>query len=1115
MNADTKPRAMSVHDTVVLCRPQQLREAAIVLACFPSHQFTPLIVIEPPPVTEEAYRALHEAYRISRHARDAVTGGDIGRLQVFRGQAIPVDNGEVDRKAHTLTPYRSWWRPQLLIRQLLSQITLRRALFLFEPAIDELDLIEAIPLNKIGSQRTPVLPPNVERTYLLSTTEASAAEPNGERHLYPSLAALADLAWPLCSRTTALPHECVEVPEHATSLYLAGLFRALHLGLPLRPINGQPQDLGAVSSQLDAFVPEAREAVLIETNGHATELLGVQYAHQRQAKLVLCPKPDLAAVELARKAMQRQQRADAKSIQYVSVHRGRGLALPELTDQDRKKLQALAPAAREPGEEPFTRNKFLDALRRFCFPDSSAEALRELEKAVSSQIPDYALVLIGALPLTVFTSGMPYNFVNKGGQDWCRKPIGHVAGDPTLLILSELCGTASDAIGFNLVFDSGDFDTSETHDVLTQLQQRVSITLVLSGSAASSLALIHLGETLPLDVVFFNTHGLDDSIKLDDMPLPAYKLVQRVGLRSDPIVLNNSCQSWINVGREFLRVGARAYLGTLWSIDAPQAASFAKAMLLRMVREDATVSQAIHETGVDARTERAYIFVGTCNTRLSPALPEDLLGQHRRLTRAAQALIRSALVLSRQGGRVAGPPYIPAIEEVLLQEAERLLEHLESHWPEPDLERFELLLLYLQLVAAFTEQNRDAMEVRSHVIGRAGAVLDALQLEERAQSKQRAALQHIASRIYLRLGQTQQALDMLGRSIQLVEAAGEPASAQLLELSDVYKRLGNLPQALHAAERAQTAAHLTSEPEGSRHRLMVLGRLASLSNWLSQFDEALHYARDGFQLAVELDDLNEQSEFKADEARALLGIDRPDSALEAAHQALALARQAHDDARELSVHGTITEILIRKGDLDTALANATLGWKLAQHRRSFSSAGAFLKDIATIKTLQSDPSEAFRAWLAAVPLLSASGDVAKSLTCLQMARETCRSLDSWAADADLLKVEVQVMDNFEWVQRRDLTTDIVARLQLAISRTGLSSARQKIRQLARDVRNLMPKASDVRSEQMVFVSDLFQMLDDYASGHIDAARRRARKLDELSAGGFQLVRFLEHQQSVR
>lgn len=139
----------------------------------------------------------------------------------------------------------------------------------------------------------------------------------------------------------------------------------------------------------------------------------------------------------------------------------------------------------------------------------------------------------------MFTREVPYTFLRKCSEDWSTKTTGHAAGDPTLIILTEL------------------FD----------------------------------GELLPVEFLHFNTHGNQREIELADGGLPAWKLL-RQGLPSRPFVFNNSCLSRIGVSREFIRAGARGYIGTLWPVDAEQAARLATAVLERITRRGAADSAA-------------------------------------------------------------------------------------------------------------------------------------------------------------------------------------------------------------------------------------------------------------------------------------------------------------------------------------------------------------------------------------------------------------------------------------------------------------------------------------------------------------------------------------------
>jgi hypothetical protein len=61
-----------VANTVVVCRPDEVREAAIVTSCLPADQFTPIIAIESPPIPQGEYIELYTQFR--RRAQDAPPG---------------------------------------------------------------------------------------------------------------------------------------------------------------------------------------------------------------------------------------------------------------------------------------------------------------------------------------------------------------------------------------------------------------------------------------------------------------------------------------------------------------------------------------------------------------------------------------------------------------------------------------------------------------------------------------------------------------------------------------------------------------------------------------------------------------------------------------------------------------------------------------------------------------------------------------------------------------------------------------------------------------------------------------------------------------------------------
>ena len=858
------PRPLS--GLVILCRPAQWREAAIVLSCCPPDCFTPLLVVEPPPVTDDGYRVLYDAYVAVRNRRDGLVGTAMAR-QVAVPSEVAVLNAAVDTAAHALTPFRSWWRHQRSLRDLLAGQPPRRALLLFDAAPGELDLIEAIPFSRIGPDRTPVLPDTTERF-----------------PLDPSLDTLAARAWPACGHETAFP--APHGPEHDDPFgWFAALARALKTGRPLVP--------GAAALP-DPAATDSAEAVLVEVEPDATALIGVQYAHERHAHLVLTPAPDTAAIS-----------------------------------------NALATMSGRSGDKLFAAVR--DWWQSLTESPDIAGPLRAIEEAVNDAVPDAVVTAIGERDLTVFTRAVPYSFVRKCGADWTGKTIGHVAGDPMLIVLTELLDTpATDTIGFTLLFDIGEFKTNETADVLRVLNDRPAIVLLLSEAAAAVLNLSRLGELLPIEFIHFNTHGSQQEIKLADGLLPAWKLL-RNALPSRPFVFNNSCLSWVGVGREFIRTGARGYIGTLWPVDAEQAARLAKSVLERTVQQGWSIARAIRQTGVDRHTDRAYIFAGTASARL--ATLSDNRSRREALAQGIRRLLNVLLQSLAQGGD--GPPriFIRPMQDLLWSVAGQLIGVLDQRWPAPDEDRLDIAADRLSVMARQAEEKRDHVPARAAEAATTQSLLDRAELTDAARARHRSQIRCAAARIALAEGRLKDAMDLL---------ADDDSAAALILYSDALRAAERMQEAFAVAERA-----LTNVPSNDRkQRLLTLGRVGQLARINGHKERALAVAREGFALATELDDLKERATFKGDETRALLVLHRGQEAVVAARLYRALARQAYGDLEDLSAAGALVQALTMA--LETQEADKVAKQALANARamNQPNRAAQFLLDRARVAAVE-------------------------------------------------------------------------------------------------------------------------------------------------------------------
>jgi hypothetical protein len=1086
--------------TIVVCRPNQVKEAAVVLSCSLPHKLTPLIVLDRPPISEHQYRDLYEDYCDARNRRDEFSGASIARTEPIRDSAFDTLTAEVDLKAERLTPYRSWAKHNQLISNWLSKFPPKRAIFLFDTTCEDLRFIEPTPRGHIRDERLPIIPEEAEWIFLLS--EAPLADSGTQlRSFYSDLNGLAELSWGLL-RNSQFPASAIEIPSNDLDSYFVGLDLSLKASVPLRPVvDGAKQPQPAIG-----FVRGTTEAVVIEISNDANRLMGVLYANLLRAKTVFCAEPDLAPVEAARAAIENMQEESAKAFRYVSAFREKGLQLDCLSESEKTALKLVSPSAPS-ADTQFEPKRFLEALARLFGKEDKRSYLQQLEQAVSAAVPQTVADEVGNLDVTVFTSGLPYNFVRKPGADWSRKNIGHVSGDSSLVILEDLLPTETNTgVGFNLVFDPGFFTTSETRDVLTELQRRVSYPIVLSGLAGTNLALTHLSVTLPVELVFFNTHGSDNAILLRDMPIPAYKLVQRLTLRSRPIVFNNSCLSWVGVGREFIRSGARAYLGTLWSVDASYAARFAQTAIRRMTQENTPVGAAIRGTGVDAFTESAYILIGTARARL--ASEEEASSGRERLIGAARYLFHSASTWLEQAGGNFYEPYIGPLAEILVNEADRITGELDKRHPEAGLDRLDLLIQQLGLLAQLPLSDNASQKRTLDVFKRAGVMANISGLDDKTKAQRQAELLHFWSRVCVKAGQYSMAAESLRSSIEAAKKAADSTGPQYLELSDALKILGKNEEALAAAKQAKEEFGKPGGKTLKEGPMLVLGRLAQISIRMSQYDSALEYAREGFKEAESHDNVREQSNFKGDETRALMRLNRGNEALEAAKIHLSLARQAHDDRLELSAYGTMAEVLILRKDWEGAIEKISVGLAQARAQGVIDEVGIFLMDLASVKSGKGDGLGALECMRQAGPVFGQSGQIEKLKTLLSIASDLSRTIRTWPAYKEIVKLYTSVIDYLDERLRLEVCVGAVFTLKEAIAHTGVAESRKPLQSLHKEITEEIDRRGASASQQAIFVSRVLGMFDLLASGRTADARKEAGALDQMSAGRFEFLTFI-------
>jgi tetratricopeptide (TPR) repeat protein len=1049
-----------VGDTVVVCRPDQLREAAIVVSCLPADRLTPVVTVEPPPIPEAEYIALYELMRESQDGVQQTVGTALGRAEVYSGgqeavKRVVTGMDTTDGLRELVAPYRSWLKRNELIASLLTGLGIQRAVFLDDFAPEELNAIEPALLAKWHRGQAALLGeayvPDRAGEQLFDSVPVRLRLPCSD------LARLTSSAWRLLRDPDGAPERVIEVAAGEPGGYVAALFTALRTGAALRAVERPDTESGPAFPAADS---DAAEAVLVENTGHPDSLLGAIYAHHRGARLVITPQPDLEPVRAAVAEQQRQVSAAARSIGE----------------------EARGPA-------------FVDALWR-VLSAGGLNPFAAVENAVTAQITPSAVAEVGGRSLTAFTTGLPYSFVRTGTADWSRKPIGHVAADAVLIILNELydAEVPRPAAAFSLVFDPGFFRVSETDDVMRAVGAHLTHPILLSGQDATMSALRDLPKSLPVELIFFNTHGSDDSIVLGDMPLRNSLIPQWLTFGHRPIVFNNSCHSWTGVGREFIRVGARGYIGTLWDIRSDLAADFARVVVDRLTAQEMAACEAIVDTGLRAGIERSYLYVGTAAGRLGRWHDRAATGGETAL--AACAILADA---ARDSGRAA---------RVLHREITALRRAVEGTPQERTAAYVDTLLSELGLLTGHRTDPAGDRALEGELAERIDEALSGLDLPQETVDRRWAHRFHLTGILRWQRDEWAAALADFGRSTGYGEAC-ETRATLLLQMAQIHMQLGDWEQ----AQRLARSSHDLCEEQRDTDGLMrAIGMLGQLSKRLERYGEAMAYAEEGYTRAVALEDGGRQAAFKLDQSSLHLVQGDVAAAIDAATRALELSRLDHDERTELTALGRLGICHRTNGDLDAAERYAVQGLAQARSIGVPFELVSFAFDLGELLTSREQHAEALGHYREAVAVAVDIGawDIgAGALARLVESAHRLRDAEAlWSAAVGGSHICLRSADQR---LRLRILPIVVDALKTAV-RTG------PVDVTARGLSELVPAAvpSDdaERPDDVRFLTDVVVLVGKWLTGR-DTAQLGAfaRVLDGQSGGALGLAELVAHPYS--
>lgn len=945
--ADAGPDAAgTLHGgTVIVCRRGQFREAAIVMSCDAGAIPPLLFVFDDPPIEFDEYAALYEEFELARRDSNAGTHGaggfreQVGSLRHSEAEQVALFEGQRTARGR-LAPYRSWAKRMAMLRDAVREANPRRIVYLFSPG-DHLFKpwsADAEPAEGDDAVLTGI----VDQWALLPEGETWPAGRAANVHCYRGLHDLHELGRSLW-RPKVAPGDFVAVPTGGGAAhYAVALTEALRRNVPVRPLSGLVQSLEQVCRSANAEGCNDGLAVLVEDQPDATYLLAALHAHEHRARIVAVPAPDQPQIDAAIAAVHSATQAGPLQPRMFVV--GRDSAIP--------------------------------AEVRRC--------ISRLEEVVSAHLERWVVEEVGDASLTAFTGGVPYTFARLGDIGWRRKAIGHVAGDPDLLVYGDLYSgqAARRPCALNLVLDPGEFSRSEAPEVTRELAEQGSVTVPLSGDAACLSAIVNIAPQAALETLFFITHGSDTAIKLGDYVLHRTDIPQWLTLGSRPIVFNNSCQSWIGVGQEFIRVGARAYIGTLWAVKSDSAVLRAsKAM--PAIAEGRALADAMREPQGNDPSQRAYIVVGTATVRRRGRRDQPVVEPAEFAGAGAQTFLKVLKSLGK------GSPV--GLRSRLWEHYDEMMRLLAQAGAPAD-QLVRVLPLELALMQLRGPTAPAVLDV-SRLHARCLEAIDQAALAERERYATLARVHRVAADLLGAAGDAAGGLEVVKAGIAAA-CSGQESPSNLLRLQgDLLKGLGRWPEAIEAI----TASLDYSRSHGERQGTMgSLGRLTQLLKRTGDRAGAIRACDEGIVEARTLKDRREEALFLLDRGNLLLR-DAPQLAIESAREAEHLFASERDDELVLTAHGLIGECQMLLGRHDEARATMEMAIKEAGRLGNRSREALLTRSLAAVAGSQGAEREALALLTAASAISLSIGAVEDVLSLLHVRCRTASRLSDWPA----------------------------------------------------------------------------------------------------------------------
>ncbi|MDP3046226.1 MAG: hypothetical protein Q8O07_01990 [Chloroflexota bacterium] len=738
MVVESRPR-YNLADTVILCMPQQLGEAAVLATCVRGKvanqgKYVPVIDVSNPPFDPSEFMAANKALQEKAQEWQGVQQ-ELMRLAqatpapaiqglILPGGGAPRSEEKIkelakrqdtlqqevsEHQAKVLT-FATWQRRWERVLRLLSAIQPAQVVCLYPVPPD---LLAAI------SPATPRLFYFWEdfRAHVSEWEKVLAEKSEGQPPspvYFGDLEQLAKLAW---ERLSARPYEGAFTIPDDPRYFALGVRRALELGKPLLP-KGRAGDKVSLeqATELANQGATADEAVVVEADGSLASLAAALYADFRNAPLFVHPAAN--PQDVVRKLASIQQKIENEELAkqsstayaYLGEHKARFIQDAKVS-QEMRNLAASIPVIELPRAMPTPYSPQVFVQMMVSYTTAKQQGLetgyrydratwekdtQELTAIVTARVDGLVRAkMLKRQRATVFTVGMPYTFVDG----WRDKTVGLILAEPCLTVLRHVMTGAltPPPAAFTAVFDAGVLRQVESPEVRRRLRHGRTYPLVLRELAANAAALQTYSALLPVEGIFLDTLGDEGSIMFADArrgmkPMSAAEIGLTLDLAHGPLVFSHIAFSWLSVGAAFMSAGARGYVGTLWSVESEPAHEMA-------LRELGTLEQ---NGDVDDMTRRAYVHLGLVGPVATPEADATL----------AQASVSGSILPNEAARESLLSAMLYLAEAGLYEQAEPLFRNWEALCQED--------LAAAGDEAGFLKEDMDAQEREYHKREQAG-----------------------------------------------------------------------------------------------------------------------------------------------------------------------------------------------------------------------------------------------------------------------------------------------------------------------------------------------------------------------------------------------------------